>query len=189
MTSLSSHPSCRAPRAIWPSIVVWWAVTGVAVPLVEAVYRLGARTMAAIRSGLTATQWGLFALTVLLFAYAEGYRALQQRFAPRVVSRALALRHTDNVLWRILAPLYAMSLVGADRRHLARAWASVGLIVAAILVMREIPQPWRGMVDGGVAVALTWGLLALGTEWTGQSRSPKTAIMAPERATNDPRTA
>jgi hypothetical protein len=61
----------------------------------------------------------------------------------------------------VLAPLYAVSLIGAPARTLARAAVGVAMIVVCVLLVRELPAPWRGIVDGAVAVALTWGLVAL----------------------------
>jgi hypothetical protein len=54
-----------------------------------------------------------------------------------------------------------MSLVGAPRRTLARAWLGVALIVLAVLVVRSLPEPWRGIVDAAVAAALLVGLFAI----------------------------
>jgi hypothetical protein len=34
-------------------------------------------------------------------------------------------------------------------------------IVALVLLVRQLPQPWRGIVDAGVVVGLTWGALAI----------------------------
>ena len=30
-----------------------------------------------------------------------------------------------------------------------------------LLQVQQIEQPWRGIIDGGVVVGLTWGLLSL----------------------------
>ena len=34
-------------------------------------------------------------------------------------------------------------------------------MLIAVLVVRQLPQPWRGIVDGGVVVGLSWGTLAI----------------------------
>jgi hypothetical protein len=62
----------------------------------------------------------------------------------------------------VLAPLFAMSLVFDTRKAIARAWMGVALIVLAVLAVRLLPHPWRGIVDAGVASALLWGLGAMG---------------------------
>ncbi len=42
-----------------------------------------------------------------------------------------------------------------------RAWLGVALIVLAVLVVRGMPTPWRGIVDAAVAAALSSGLCAI----------------------------
>jgi hypothetical protein len=34
-------------------------------------------------------------------------------------------------------------------------------VVALVLIVKSLPQPWRGIVDGGVVVGLAWGLVSL----------------------------
>jgi hypothetical protein len=143
--------------------ITTWAVSGVGLFFVEAVARLGARTVRLLRGGLDTTGWVALVVVVALFCYGEGYRALQRRFVPHVIARAVAFGTTGSGCLPLLgAPLHAMSLVGASRRDLVRAWVGVGLIVMAIVVVRALPAPWRGIVDAGVTAALAWGLVALG---------------------------
>ena len=35
------------------------------------------------------------------------------------------------------------------------------MVVVLIIGVRMLEQPWRGIVDAGVVVGLTWGLLAI----------------------------
>jgi hypothetical protein len=58
----------------------------------------------------------------------------------------------------LLAPLFCMGLFHATRRRLMVAWISVVLIVGVVIAVRTVPQPWRGIIDGGVVVALIWGI-------------------------------
>jgi hypothetical protein len=153
----SGHPIITAPTS---RVAAVWGLFGVATTFVEAIYRLGARALEAMGEGLSPVQWATLALITATLVYFEGYRALQRRFAPRVVQRALAVG-AEPVRWQLLAPLYVLSLVGAPRKELARGWLAVGLIVAAVFAVRAMPEPWRGIVDGAVACALCWGLLAL----------------------------
>jgi len=129
---------------------------------------LGARGSALIRSGLQPVEWLLLAAITAAFVYGEGVRALQRRYVPFVLRRLRQLRGEDTAaLHRVLAPLYAMALIAAPPRELMRAWAGLLAIVAAVLVVRGLPEPGRGMIDTGVAAALAWGLVALLREgWT-----------------------
>ena len=145
--------------------VAVWVVVVVGATFIEAIYRLGARAISTVEAGLTVSEWLLFGVGVAMLGYAEGYRALQKRFVPHVIERAFSMDCARRPVSAALAPLYAVSLFGAGSRTVARAYVSVGLIAAAVLVVRALPHPWRGIVDGAVAVALSWGLLALAVQF------------------------
>lgn len=139
-----------------------WALAGVALVFLIAVLRLGARGIALIRSGLQPAEWVLLAATTAAFVYGEGVRALQQRYVPFLMRRVRQLGGSEpRTLHRVLAPLYALALIGAPRASLVRAWAGMLAILAAVLIVRALPQPWRGTIDFAVAAALAWGLAAL----------------------------
>jgi hypothetical protein len=159
------------PSTLTKDLPVVWAFAGVAATFAEAIYRLGIRALSTVASGLTAPEWCVFAVAVIAFAFFEGHRALARRFAPRVVARSFALRSPEVALaFKLLAPLYVLTLIGAERRELVRAWVAVLLIAAAVLAVRALPHPWRGIVDGAVAVALSWGLVAMGRQFVGAWR-------------------
>ena len=40
-------------------------------------------------------------------------------------------------------------------------WILTAAIVLLVVLVRQLPMPWRGFVDAGVVVALTWGTLAI----------------------------
>ncbi|HKP60227.1 MAG TPA: hypothetical protein VJV78_26060 [Polyangiales bacterium] len=134
----------------------------VGVTFVEAIYRLGVRAHTTLHGELDARETWLLGASVALFAYAEGYRALHGRFVPHVVARAAQLSAAPQSLrgW-LIAPLYVLCLVQAHRSSQRRAWLSVILIVLAVLIVRALPEPWRGIIDAGVAAALSIGLASL----------------------------
>ncbi len=111
---------------------------------------------------LSPMQLGVSLGWVLLNAYAEGYRAFQLRFSPRVVVRAHHLARHPHPLHVALAPLYCMALIHATRRARIVAWSTLVMIVGFVLTLRLVPQPWRGIIDGGVVIALVWGIVAIG---------------------------
>ena len=95
-------------------------------------------------------------------AWSEGYRGFQQSFSPRLVARAkylIAHPRPANVL---LAPLFCMGYFRTTRRRLISVYALTVFIVLLIIAVRWLPQPWRGIVDAGVVVGLTWGLISMG---------------------------
>lgn len=142
-------------------IAAWWGIIGVLLALAKAVIDLGGRGLQTLRGGLAPGEWAALGALVVLFVYVEGMRALQLRFAPHVVARAQALRGDQPLIWRVLAPLYAFGLAGAPARALLRAWAGVAAIVIAVIIVRAMPEPWRGIIDLAVAAALLWGTVAL----------------------------
>lgn len=128
----------------------------------RAVWRMVPLAVEPIKAG-TVTQGHLawYAVSIVLMSYSEGYRAFHRRFSPRTVHRALYLAQQPRLLWVLLAPLYSMGLVGATRRRLAVSWMTTAAIVVFIVVLRATPQPWRGIIDAGVAVALACGMLSI----------------------------
>ena len=117
--------------------------------------------MDALRSPLTTTQWAVLVGWVGFSLYAEGYRAFQKRFSPRVVARAFHLGRHPRPLHVALAPFYCMSLLHASRRGLTVAWTMTLSIIGVIILVRSLSQPWRGIIDAGVVLALFWGVAAI----------------------------
>ena len=138
-----------------------WGIAGTLLLLLDAIVRLAPIAAEPLLSG-TAGTGALLAYvgSAVFMGYVEGYRGFQLRFSPRAVARARGLR--DAAWWvRLLAPLCCMGLVYATRRRLIASWGLVVGIVTMIVLIRWLPQPWRGAVDAGVVVGLSWGSLAL----------------------------
>ena len=126
--------------------------------------QLGRRAFVTVSHGLEPLEWLALAIVTIGFVYGEGVRALERRWVPRMVTRAAELNPGAPRLHRVFAPLYAMSLIGAERGPVVRAWLGAAAIVVAVLVVRGLPEPWRGIIDAGVGAALLWGLLAIARE-------------------------
>jgi hypothetical protein len=143
-------------------LVYAWALLGVVALLLQAVVRLAPIAWEPIALGmLSTTEATVYVSWVLFNAYAEGYRAFQKAFCPRVVARAHHVAVHPSALHALLAPAFAMCLLHATRRRLIVSWCLVCGLFLLVLAVRSLPQPWRGIVDGGVVVGLGWGLLAL----------------------------
>ncbi len=54
-----------------------------------------------------------------------------------------------------------MALFHASRKRLIIAWLVYAGIVAIVIAVRQLSQPWRGIVDAGVVVGLSWGIIAI----------------------------
>jgi hypothetical protein len=140
--------------------IVWWSVLGVVAVLVQAIVRLLPRALEPVLDGSLDLLGVLaYVAAILGLGYAEGYRGFQRSFSPRVVVRALALAQRRGWLVAI-APLMVMGLVHATRRRLIAGWALVLGIIGLILLVSLLEQPWRGAVDAGVVVGLSWGVVA-----------------------------
>ena len=142
-------------------VAAWWAVVGVVLLFGNAAWRLGARGIETVASGLSAVEWLVLAGVTAVFVYGEGVRALQMKYIPRLLQRVTAVRGEQRLLPRVLAPLYALMLVYAPTGTLVRAWAGIAAITLAVIVIRGFAEPWRGIIDFGVAAALAWATLVL----------------------------
>jgi len=142
-------------------IGAFWGLAGVVLLLGSAIYRLTLLAIEAFTYDWSWYHWLSFALMIFFMAYAEGYRAFQQGFSPRVAARARYLRDHPDALHVIFAPLFCMAYFHAvKRQQIVSISVTAGIIVLVILV-RLLPQPWRGIIDGSVVVGLAWGLVSL----------------------------
>ncbi|MFV8749613.1 hypothetical protein ACNOYE_03565 [Nannocystaceae bacterium ST9] len=143
--------------------VVLWGTLGVVAVLVDAIIRLLPNAIEPIATGTLDLPGSLaYVAAIVGMAYAEGYRGFQQRFSPRVVARAAGLARAPQPIWRlVLAPAITMGLIHATRRRLIATWMLVAMIVGLIVLVSLLDQPWRGAVDAGVVVGLSWGSATL----------------------------
>ena len=110
---------------------------------------------------LSALQLAALLFSVIYMAYAEGYKGFHLGFAPRVVLRAHYLHSNPRLRHILLAPLFCMGYIHATRK---RQILSIGLtimIIGFIIVARMLPQPWRGILDAGVVVGLSFGICSI----------------------------
>lgn len=139
-----------------------WGIFGFILILSQAVYRLTPLALEPIvGGGLENWHWGLYAVSILFNAYSEGYKAFQLQVAPRVIARALHLSANPRPLHVALAPLFCMTLFHASRKRLTISWIVYAAIVTVVIAVRQLEQPYRGIIDAGVVVGLTWGIIAI----------------------------
>jgi len=138
-----------------------WGAGGLAIILLDAINRLSRIALQAFDEGLTVVQYGVLLVVVVFMAYTEGYRGFQKSFSPRSAARAYYLYKNPEPLACLLAPLFCMGFFRATRGPLLFAWVGTLLIVLLIIMLQMSPQPWRGIVDAGVVVGLSWGLVSL----------------------------
>jgi hypothetical protein len=142
--------------------VAVWGVLGFAAIVFRAVWSLTPIALEPIRAGtMTALQWALYVGWLGFMVYSEGYKGFQRKVAPRVAARAMYAATHPRPLLVILAPLFCMGLIHATRKRLIVSWCVFTGIVVLVILVRQLEQPWRGIVDGGVVAGLGWGLVAL----------------------------
>jgi hypothetical protein len=158
-----------------------WGVAGIAAVLVYAAISLGAYAVDAVAGGLSPVEWLLFVTSCAFMAWAEGYRGFQQRFSPRVAARALHVYEHPTIPRLLFAPLFCTGYFGATVRLRRTVWVGTILILLAVLLFNRVPQPWRGILDAGVLVGLSWGTVSLLTAaWaTWCQRRPLVAAEVP----------
>ena len=139
-----------------------WGLAGVCALLFYAVYRLSGMSLASLAYHLDWRHWTLLVVNALFMAHAEGYRGFQKGYSPRVVARARYLMTSPTLVRVAAAPLFVMGYFATTRRRLISTYLLTIMIVALILVFQQLSQPWRGMLDFGVVVGLTWGLVSIG---------------------------
>ena len=99
--------------------------------------------------------------TCLWFAYVEGYKGFQLKFAPLVVSRSFNLGLKSPLHHILLAPAYSMGLFHATKKRMIVSWSVSFGVAAIVAAVKRLPYPWRNIVDAGVVVGLTWGSLSI----------------------------
>ncbi len=148
-------------RALLGQLGAIWGVVGVCLLLSFAVYRL---SLIAIDSFEFSFQWYHWVILVgnsLFMAHSEGYKGFQKSFSPRVAARARYLKFNPQIHLIILAPLFCMGYFHATRRRLIATYLLTIAIITLIILFNQISQPWRGILDAGVVIGLSWGVVSI----------------------------
>lgn len=148
----------RTPVAV---AIAAWGIVGVVAVLVSAIIRLTPLAIEPLTTGMTPLQWALYVGWSLFNLYAEGYKGFQRAFVPRAVSRAFYVARFPRALHVALAPVLCMGLFFATRKRLIVSWGLVIGVTTLVTLVRALEQPWRGIVDAGVVLGLTYGTGAL----------------------------
>ncbi|MFN3197260.1 MAG: hypothetical protein ACE366_02410 [Bradymonadia bacterium] len=140
-----------------------WGVLGALSLLGSAIWRLTPIALEPFTVGpaLTGFQWVLYVGFIVFNAHAEGYRGFQKGYSPRVVARSLYLAEHPKPLHVLLAPAFCMGLFYATKKRMIVGWVLITVIVGVIAAVRQLDQPWRAIIDGGVVVGLAWGAIAV----------------------------
>ena|SRR5688572_8675785 len=142
-----------------------WGIAGVILFLATAIARLIPIAIEALRMDLDPIHLVGLAASVLSLGYYEGYRAFQKGFSPRTVARGFWIASNPRPLYVLLAPLHCMQLFHATRKRVIVSWGVLLGVTLLVILVRMLDQPWRGIVDAGVVVGLSWGTISMLVYW------------------------
>ena len=137
-----------------------WGVLGFIFLLGYAIFRLSGVFINALEHEWQTVQWVLLAVVAVFMAYSEGYKGFQRSYSPRLAARARYLARSGTAIEIALAPLFCMSFFNAPKRRVIVSLSLFVMIVLMVSAFRLIPQPWRGILDAGVVIGLSWGLIS-----------------------------
>ncbi len=143
------------------SVAAVWGFVGIVVLFGSAIARLSPMALSLPFSELSAFEWAALLGSLLFMGVAEGYKGFQRSFSPRVAARIRYLRDNPNPTRLLFAPLFCMGFFHATRRRQIASWSLTAGIVVLVLLVRGLPQPWRGIIDAGVVFGLSWGVVSL----------------------------
>lgn len=152
----------REKDSLKSKLIATFAVLCVSALLLRAIGRLThAALVPIVDDMLTPGLAVVYVLWVVFQGYTEGYRGFQLRFCPRVVARAVHLGRNPRPLHVLLAAPFVLTLFHAPVRKLVARYVFLACLIALIMVVRRVPQPYLGIIDGGVVLGLAWGVLGL----------------------------
>ena len=138
-----------------------WGIGGLIIVFAFSVFRLAGVSLEAFQYSWDWRHWTVFVLNTGFMAHSEGYKGFQKSLAPRVVARAQVLMDNPSLLRLLLAPLFCVGYFHAPRQRLISVYiltVGIGVLIAAF---QYIGQPWRGILDCGVVVGLSWGIVSI----------------------------
>ena len=161
MADVADPAKLRTPDTLLQWVVFVWGVCGVLLILAQAIVRLSSHALGLLAADLSTTHLAITATWTLFMLYSEGWKGFHKQFSPRVVVRALGLSRSASWRLRLFAPIVAMGLVHGTPRRLRISRTLFAGIVGLVLCVRQLPAPWRGIVDVGVVLGLIAGAISL----------------------------
>lgn len=143
------------------AIAAVWGFVGIFLLLSSAIFRLAPMALDLPFAQLDVYHWGILLPWMAFMAYSEGYKGFQKNFSPRVAARIRYLKHHPTLVRTLLAPVFCMGFFYTTRKRKIVAFSLTGGIILLIILVHYIPQPWRGIIDAGVVLGLTWGLISM----------------------------
>jgi len=149
-------------RRLLSIIGLVWGFALIFAVLLFAIYRLSSETIDAwLNYPFAWYHWLSLVAVVVFMAHSEGYMGFQKSFSPRVISRARFLYENPQLQIVLLAPLFLAGYIKINSVSQRNILLLTAGIMVLIFLIRFLPQPWRGIIDAGVVVGLSWGLVTI----------------------------
>ncbi len=142
-------------------LIYIYSIGGVIAIFSSAIYRLYPHVRESMSLEFSALNWIVLAAYLVVMIVGKGYFALHRGFVPRVINRSEQIISNGKLIDKILAPLYCMGFFKAPRKRMIISYVMIFFIVSFIVSASKIVQPWRGIIDLGVVVGLSLGILSL----------------------------
>ncbi|MEO1856633.1 MAG: hypothetical protein ABGY95_04610 [Rubritalea sp.] len=142
-------------------IAAIWGALGVFLLVGKSLQSLFVHAKEAVSNGLSTYQVVFLILYSLFMLYFEGYKGFQKKFSPRTAARVHYLYLNPRPLHVLFAPFFCVGYFYAKRKVRIIAITLSILILCVVFLMSEFcTQPWRGIIDIGVILGLSYGLLS-----------------------------
>ncbi len=137
-----------------------WGVAGACAILGFAIFRMLGHVIEGFQQPLNVTHYAVMIPWLFFMLYSEGYKGFQKGYSPRVAARANYLREHSTFVRAIFAPLFCMGFFHSTKKRKIVIWILLTGITLLVVLFQYISQPWRGVLDLGVVLGLTWGVVA-----------------------------
>jgi len=141
-------------------IVALWGILGISLSLMKSFPRLTPKITEAFNMEFSPMHWITFIGFTFFMLYFEGYKGFQLKYSPRTAARVKYLRDHPHWLRDIFAPIFCMGYFHANRKTKIKAYAVTFIVILMIIGISYVPQPWRGIMDVGVILGLSYGIVA-----------------------------
>jgi len=141
--------------------IIIYSIGGVILIFSSAIFRLLPHVLEGFTYQFSNLQWIVLIFYLLIMIVGKGFFALHRGFVPRVIKRSDQIVENGKLIDRILAPLYCMGFFNAPMKRMLISYVMIFFIVSFIVNASRISQPWRGIIDLGVIVGLSLGIISL----------------------------
>lgn len=142
-------------------IGVIWGLIGVSALLIKGILSVTPRAIDALKGDLTWLQWSILIVFAFFMLFAEGYRGFQKKMAPRTAARIRYLKNNPTWVRVLFAPFFCMGYFGSNKKtQITSICVTLGIALLVICLAAFVSDIWRGIIGVGVALGLTWGIIA-----------------------------